>query len=68
MGVENVVENNIFALVNTAMRERDGAICGTLPPPGCGSPPDTWSFNFTRNIVMVEQGPLFFATTNDTYA
>lgn len=60
--MDNVLVNNIFAFVDDELC--DAAIrSSTHDAPGDEG--DTSSFNFTRNIVLVEDGAMFFGTTNN---
>lgn len=61
-GMDNTLVNNIFAYVDAELC--DAAIrSSTHDNPGDEG--DTSSFSFTRNIVYVDNGAMFFGTTNN---
>jgi hypothetical protein len=68
-GLHNVIENNIFYRVNVGVGPTNisdgGIVSGAADTPGSNE--DNSSFTFSRNIVVVDSGQLFAATTKNGY-
>ena len=68
-GIGNAIENNLLYRVDLGLGPTnwsDGGI-GSGAADAPGSPEDRSSFAFRRNIVVVESGPLFSASTENGY-
>jgi hypothetical protein len=62
-GLDNVIINNIFALVN--LPNDDGGIRSSAHPNSAGDEGFRSSFSFIRNIVLVDNATIFYATSNN---
>ena len=68
-GLNNTIENNLLYRVDLGIGPTDwsdgGIASGAEEAPG--SPKDNSSFTFRRNIVVVESGAMFEASTSNGY-